>query len=37
MTKTKLYKTVALDALLSFVGSSAIFGVIVAVEVFILR
>ena len=36
MTRARLYKTVALDALLSFVGSSAIFGVIIAVEVLIL-
>lgn len=36
MTKARLYRTVALDALLSFVGSSAIFGVIIAVEVLIL-
>mgnify|MGYP005993069507 FL=1 len=36
MTKARLYRTVALDALLSFVGSSAIFAVIIAVEVLIL-
>ena len=36
MTKAKLCKTVALDALLSFVGSCAIFGTIILVEVFIL-
>lgn len=34
MTRAKLYKTVALDALLSFVGSCAIFGTIVLIEVF---
>jgi len=33
MTRAKLYKTVALDALLSFVGSCAIFGTIVLIEV----
>ena len=33
MTRAKLYKTVALDALLSFMGSCAIFGAIVLVEV----
>ena len=33
MTKTKLYKTVALDASLSFLGSCAIFGAIILVEV----
>jgi|DEB0MinimDraft_6_1074348.scaffolds.fasta_scaffold13727_6 hypothetical protein len=32
MTKTKLYKTVAFDALLSFLGSFAIFGSIVLLE-----
>lgn len=36
MTRAKLYKTVALDALLSFLGSCAIFGTIVLIEVFIL-
>jgi len=36
MTRAKLYKTVAFDALLSFLGSCAIFGTIIAVEVFIL-
>ena len=35
MTRSKLYKTVALDALLSFVGSSVIFGTIILIEVFI--
>ena len=33
MTRSKLYKTVALDALLSFLGSCAIFGTIILVEV----
>jgi hypothetical protein len=33
MTKAKLYKTVALDALLSFIGSCAIFGTIILIEV----
>ena len=33
MTKTKLYKMVALDASLSFLGSCAIFGAIILVEV----
>jgi len=36
MTKAKLCKTVALDALLSFMGSCAIFGTIVLIEVFII-
>jgi len=32
MTQAKLYKTVAFDALLSFLGSFAIFGAIVLME-----
>jgi len=36
MTRAKLYKTVAFDALLSFLGSCAIFGTIVLIEVFII-
>lgn len=32
MTRSKLYKTIALDALLSFLGSCAIFGTIILVE-----
>jgi len=33
MTRAKLYRTVALDALLSFIGSCAIFGTIILIEV----